>query len=588
MSNGNDVGVERKQQQDPFAQKQPEACKPEPQGRLGDTWPITIPEQVVGSTHDFEFPAPRNLSSLGAVGMMTIDGASDLKADWGAPIAVPGMGSGPLKLTYAPTTVGEKHATLTLVMKWEDGHVEKRAIQVNARARKLDDVPDAEKAAPKKSPAAAPTGPAPADRPMMVGEGQSWMDAHDSFDGLMREQALGVRLVADESTKFKPKPADRSIWQDLAEIAFQLGTGAVAGLVARFVASRVSSAIVGAEHVASAARQGEAQIASAERSAAAAKGSPVEESAANDAVVAAKVGNYANADAAKHAKFAQAEVGTATGMAVSTAITKTANEIRGPQGGGGAPATTTEPQAAVATSPDAELAFFSDQSSMIGALNTAGAKQLNAVIADVLKRHPDIATDIVDGVTAGLAEATKGAKERQAANTSAQFMTYLARTNLGTEQVSTPDGARTVTDMSEQRSRGSSRLEPSGLAAGVLEIVCDYHRGGDVRVTDARAHNVSWMVAKRLLDKRLASSGVPMRLSLYGGGTIITRDEAGRVRVSGTLDMTPPYREEQQIREAERILNVVMSKSLADWGIPQIHTNDVTQCPDPTHESKKA
>jgi hypothetical protein len=423
---------------------------------------------------------------------------------------------------------------------------------------------------------------------MMVGEGHSWMNAYNAWVGMMSEQYEGVHLVARESTHFKPKPAERSIWQDLAEIAFQLGTGAVAGLVARFVASRVSSAIVGAEHVAAAAQQGEAQIASAEKAAAAAKGSQVEEHAANEGVIAAKVGNYANEDAAKHAKFAQGEVGSATAMAVSTAITRTANEIRGPQAGSAAPAPTAETQSQEPTSPDTEIAFFSDQYSMVNALRTAGAERLNDVVDEQLRKHPDIAKDLVDGIKLGLMDATKEAKERQAANTSAQFMTYLARTNLGTEQVSTPDGPRTVTDMAEQRSSGRSKLEPAGLAAGVLEIVCDYHRGGDVRVTDARAHNVSWMVVKRLIDKRLANSGIPMRLSLYGGATIITRDEAGRVRVSGTLEMTPPYREEQQIREAERILNVVLSKSLAEWGVPQIHTNDATQGPDHTQESKKA
>jgi hypothetical protein len=565
-------------------------------GRMGETWPVTIPEQVVGSTHGFEFAAPRNLSALDAIGVVTVDGSTELHADW-APIKFPGMGDGPMKLTFSPTSAGEHHATLIFVMKWDDGHVERRSIQVNARARKLDDVPASSTPLVSPQHSKSPNAPKSPDRPLMVDVANGWLNADLTFASLTKEQADGVDLVATESKEFKPMPAERSLWQDLAEIAFQLGTGAVAGLVTRFVTSRVASAIVGAEHVATAAEKGEEAIAAAEKAAGAAKGDVVEEREANQRVVAAKVGNYANADAARHAKFAQGEIGSAVGMAVSTAITKTANEIHGAQSApGGATSgkttgttTTTETSTTTprpAASADGRIAFFSEQTSMIGALASAGGRQLNGVLAEQIKQHPDIANDLIQGVMEGLDEAKTDAKERQAATTSAQFMTYVARTNLGTQKLDTPAGQQTVTDMTEQRGHGDSLLEPASLASGVLEIVCDYQRG-QVRVVDARAQNVSWLVANRLLDKPLVKSGIPMRVSLHGGGTIITRDEAGRVRVSGTLELAAPGGEEQQVREAERILDVVFAKSLADWGVPQIHTDDATQGPDPKKESKK-
>lgn len=556
-------------------------------GRMGETWPVTIPEQVVGSTHQFEFAAPRNLSALDAIGVVTVDGSTELHADW-APIKFPGMGDGPMKLTFSPTSTGEHHATLIVVMKWNDGHVERRTIQVNARARKLDDVPASSTPLVSPKHSKSPDAPKSPDRPLMVDAMKDWLNADNAFSSLTTEQAAGVDLVATESKEFKPMPAERSLWQDLAEIAFQLGTGAVAGLVTRFVTARVASAIVGAEHAAAAAEKGEEAIAAAEKAAGAAKGDVVEEREANHRVVAAKVGNYADADAARHAKFAQGEIGSAVGMAVSTSITKTANEIHGaqsaPVGATSGKATGTTPHPAA--SADGRIAFFSEQTSMIGALASAGARRLNGVLAEQIKQHPDIADDLMQGVMEGLDEAKTDAKERQAAKTSAQFMTYVARTNLGTQKLDTPAGQQTVTDMTEQRGHGDSLLEPASLASGVLEIVCDYQRG-QVRVLDARAQNVSWLVANRLLDKPLVKSGIPMRVSLHGGGTIITRDEAGRVRVSGTLELAAPGGEEQQVREAERILDVVFAKSLADWGVPQIHTNDATQGPDPKKESKK-
>ena len=91
MSNGTTFEAAPKREHDPFAPKQPDVCSPEPQGRLGAVWPIVIPEQVVGSVHQFEFPAPRNLSPLGAFGVVSMDGSGDLKVfsktlkDWGVP-----------------------------------------------------------------------------------------------------------------------------------------------------------------------------------------------------------------------------------------------------------------------------------------------------------------------------------------------------------------------------------------------------------------------------------------------------------------------------------------------------------------------
>ena len=584
MSNGNDVSPAP--QQSALAPKQADVSQAPAEGRMGETWPITIPEQVVGSSHEFEFPAPRNLSALGAVGVVSVEGSSELHAEFGKPRAFPGMGSGPLKLTYSPTSVGEKHATLVLVMRWEDGHSERRTILVNARARKLDEAPESQtNSAVSKHNKAPKAAPAP-DRVLTVDSQRGWNDAMLAYQAMMAEQSKGVDLVATESQKFKPKPAERSLWQDLAEIAFQLGTGAVAGLVARLVASRVSRAIVGAEHAAAAAKRGEEEIATAEKAAKAARGDVVEEREASRTLVAAKIGNYANADAAKHAKFAEGEVGSAVGNAVSTSITRTAYEIRGGQSADGAADSQQGTKSPV--SADGEIAFFSEQTSMIGDLADSGGERLNAELAEYIKQHPEIAGEVMQGVKDALHEAKAGAKERQATSTSAQFMTYLARTNLGTEKLDTADGSKNVTDMTEQRGAGRSMFEPAGLATGVLEIACDYKRGGQVNVTDARARNVSWLVVNRLLDKRLAESGIPMRLSLSGGTTIITRDEAGRVRVAGMLDLAPPHTEAQQVREAERILNVVLSKSLAEWGVPQIHTNDATQGADPKKDTKNA
>jgi hypothetical protein len=584
VSNGTTFEAAPKREHDPFAPKQPDVCSPEPQGRLGAVWPIVIPEQVVGSVHQFEFPAPRNLSPLGAFGVVSMDGSGDLKAGWGVPAAVPGMGTGPLRVTYAPTSAGVQRSTLTLVMKWEDGHVEQRTIQVVAQARSLNDLTASEVAirqANREQPKPAVEQKAP-DRNIGYNGTESWNNVTAAYLQLMGEQRGGIDLVERESQKFKPKPAERSAWEDIAELAFQLGTGAIGGLVAKFVASRVSKALVDAERLAKVAKDGEAGIAAAEKVALAAKGSPVDSRLADQEVIAKKVDNYANKTAAAHAAFAEGEVSSLTSAAVSKVFSSVASEIRGLSASGAGAAT-------APASADAVLAFFSEQFSMNRALERTGRERLNAVIAEQGKRHPDIAPQIMTGIAHGFDDAVDAqAKQKQAAITSAQFMTYLARTSLGTETIDTPHGSEVVTDMSLQRSHGDSVLEPAPLSAGVLEIACDYQYGGNVRVYDARANQVSHLIVNRLLDQHLAHSGIPIRVSIHGGLTMITRDEAGRVRVKGLPMVGPPYREEQRIQEAERILHIVFSKTLKDWGVAQIHTNDASQGPDPKPAKRHA
>ncbi len=585
MSNGTTFEAAPKREHDPFEPKQPDVCSPEPQGRLGAVWPIVIPEQVVGSVHQFEFPAPRNLSPLGAFGVVSMDGSGDLKAGWGVPAAVPGMGTGPLRVTYAPTSAGVQRSTLTLVMKWEDGHVEQRTIQVVAQARSLNDLTASEVAirqANREQPKPAVEQKAP-DRSLTADGKESWDNVKLAYGQLMGEQRGGIDLVERESQKFKPKPAERSAWQDIAELAFQLGTGAIGGLAAKFVASRVSKALVGAEQLAKAAKDGDLEIAAAEKVALAAKGSPVDARLADQAVIAKKVGNFARQDAAVHSAFVEGEISSLTSAAVSKVFATVASEIRG-LNASGADGTGASPASA-----DAELAFFSEQFSMNRALQRTGGERLNALVAEQIKRHPDIAPSILNGIAQGFDDAVNAqAKQKQATITAAQFMTYLARTNLGAETINTPHGSEVVTDMSLQRSHGDSVLEPAPLSAGVLEIVCDYQYGGNVRVNDARANQVSHLIVNRLLDQHLAHSGIPIRVSIHGGLTMITRDEAGRVRIKGLPMVGAPYREEQRIQEAERILHIVFSKSLKDWGVAQIHTNDASQGPDPKPAKRHA
>lgn len=143
MSSGDELG--RKPQPKDALTLDPQVCAPEPEGRLDKIWPVDLGEQVVGSKHEFEVPPPRNLSSVAAVGQASVSGSSDVSVAWPMSMLGAGVLSGPLRLTYAPSAAGVQRATLTLIVKWTDGHVETRHVQVTARARAIEGAPESHK-----------------------------------------------------------------------------------------------------------------------------------------------------------------------------------------------------------------------------------------------------------------------------------------------------------------------------------------------------------------------------------------------------------------------------------------------------------
>lgn len=583
MSDGDNVHGRQTGERAPLALNEPEVCKPESKGgRLDSVWPIDLGEQVVGSRHEFEIAPPRNLSQIAAVGTASLTGASDISVQWSSPAMIPAVATGPLKLTFAPTSEGVRKATLMLVVHWTDGHVETRSVQVTARARTLDAAPHgaASPTATRKGEHLRVDGPKAPDVPMTADATAQWMNVSGSHHALMSEQKEGVSVIEKEAQKFKAPPAERTLWQELAELAFNIGTSGLASIVSKYISARITKIFVSSDPATRAAEAGKRAIDAAEqRRSEPFYGGPDEIEAHQRVVIAKRVGNYAGEDAAKHTKAIETEVSTQLGAAVSRSLTTAATVARGPQPvgdkkGGGDNA---EPEST--TSDDLEIAFFSDQRSMITRAETEARKSLNSLLAEHTKRQPDYAKELMEGVSTGLDEAALEAKEKQAAATAQQFMAYMARVKVGTEDVKAGGKTKTVTDMGPQREY--ENLEAPSLAAGVLEIVVDHDpTSGSISVGGARVNDISRLIANRLRAVPLAGSGVPLRLSLHHGATIITQDEAGRVRVGGSpLVLKGPHTEAQQIREAERILRIVLSKTLAQWGLDQIHTNDASPVP---------
>lgn len=110
---------------------------------------IELPEQVIGSAHDFQIPLPLNLdaSGRGVVMRMKVEGEGmRLGADTlQQPSLFGSMAHGPsipsVPLVFHPSHPGRFPATVQVNGTWEDGHVEEGTVAIVASARLPEEAP---------------------------------------------------------------------------------------------------------------------------------------------------------------------------------------------------------------------------------------------------------------------------------------------------------------------------------------------------------------------------------------------------------------------------------------------------------------
>lgn len=74
--------------QNPLALNQTQQQPAASNGRLDDLSPVDLGEQVIGSVHEFEVPAPRNSSTVAAVGKASLHGALGMTVAWPNPALI--------------------------------------------------------------------------------------------------------------------------------------------------------------------------------------------------------------------------------------------------------------------------------------------------------------------------------------------------------------------------------------------------------------------------------------------------------------------------------------------------------------------
>jgi hypothetical protein len=495
-----------------------------------------VGEQIVGSDHWFDIGVARVIgeTNLEAAVVRRIEGVGESRV---APVGTPSelrLGSGeeafatddhparlggglinseltvPLRVRFRPQRTGRFRAELVVQHRWDNGHVDEQRMTVTGGARRLDEAPEQPAPAPTSAP--KPLDPALTTvepTAMQVGKLDTAVGrAADAADALANRQRDGLKDAEGYILGGKPNVPKPPWYAGLADLAILMGVGGVAQIVSKLLAAKIVGSLAGSEGA----------------------GKRIE-----DGVSAALKDGLKGA--------------------AKTAITQTG-----------------EADSAAHSSGDVVVDFFSRQRTILTNLavkNKDIVRTEQERLLPALGTQPDAVLALFQKLKETFAAAGDGAQETQRISTISQWLVGLGREKAGT-QVATRDGVEvgTVTNMSPYF------LVKDG-AAGILELhvtnPVDNLAIDRLQPTRAWLQGVASAAAQELNGADLAALGIPVKVVVQfpRHTTVITRDEAGRVRVHGRLpnraavDLT----EEQRNLDARAICELLLARPLASWGL---------------------
>jgi hypothetical protein len=556
-------------------------------------------EQIVGSSHEHQFLLPINLhadwarAEIGLKGAgFTLDSATQVSLSptsnkdfwtWHS-------GYSP-RITFSPTRPGRYSAVLTVAVEWPDGQIEHKALTITATARNLDQVgKDGERE----------EDDSPVDRAQArdIADGKKVSDAlgklsmkdsvatpeqSRSFNLAVNEAAsraqhlylaqdAGVKIIEDEASRYKEKAKEinSSFWNDLAAVALQMAAGGAANALAKAVAPRVVAAMGKAVSRLT---------------------SPRSETKSKDEMSPEEhFLDQLEASTKKDVAGELPKLGLFTGDAVRTGIKLIMGEAvdaltgKGEPKGGDARAK----RAGAGHSTNGEIDFFAEQHAALRAafagyegLIYDQARQFSPIV-DVA---PVEAIEAVQALGEGFDAAKPEAEQAQANATAPQWIALVARSELGEDAIDekkdlAPDvDAEKVADYTTDMAglRGSHTME----GKGVLDLTLD-KQGPGGRVVRARLLGISKSIVARIDTIPMRDLRIPIRLILgtnLDKPTVVTIDEAGRIRASGDYEQLANHHdaadsassEAQAYRGTEALVDRLLDGTLASLGVTVEH-----------------
>ena len=504
-----------------------------------------VGEQIVGSDHLFELAAPFNVGvhTGPAAVVADIEGDPSFTCAWQRDLEESGtlhdaslqeQLSHPIRVRFAPTRTDVMQATLMVRARWADGHEERQRLLVTGRARALDEAPTpdpAEVAHERDQERAVAEQHAKEEQLYQTG---AWRHGHTAdgpradFEHASDDAALAARSLADrqhigvdaafhEVRGYRPPPVPEPLWATLAKFALSIACDAIADVVAKHVAMKVGEAIVNASIK----------------------------------------------------KDSQIVVGLAS--VVKDAMKLAAKEVIGRMPAGSSETLSSDPVSA----------FLEAQQTAVTALSDENYKRVSdkaSYMAPLLATDPRAAIDGMKVLEQTFRDSEPLAEQRQREATVSQWFAFKARIENGYEEL---PADLVVTDLDDARPAHAA-VFPAPLS-GLIDIGVDVDHG-PARPVSAYAVGIAQAAADDVTRVNLADAHVPVRLILgweQPEPTIVTRDESGRVRVSGDLRRLATFNERGQVpadeiqaeRAARLVCDTVLARTLEEWHV-QLLTDD--------------
>jgi hypothetical protein len=492
-------------------------------------------EQIVDSAHEFELVRPRitareKLPATAIVSIAPAEIARSRPADGElqdrlseqrrmqafSPVAVSHevRGDESIPLKFWPRFGGDHEADVNVLLRWSDDVVDQRTIRVHGRARRLNDAPETPlgETSGKRGIESEPQLPT-ADLSNVreihkTGLSNAYELAKVAVGGLARAQLAGLTTALKEADSYERKPPKATWWDTLAEFAITAAIGSVANVASKAVGAWLAPKLAKLEPLTGLQKRGD------------------------------------------FSKYTDAAVTDGVKDALKLAGKKAL--IAGPKGTGG--------------SSNGMIAFFETQQKALNALigtNEAYVVREHERLQHLLVEDPERAIAIMSSLEHGFGPETQGsATNAQTLHSVAQWISVCGRSENGSE------AARVNGEQ-----RGTTKLNwATGATRGVLRIRAKID-GHVVSVTSASMDGVSQEIGDRMRTQDLSTLPIPIVILATGGGgtSFITRDEVGRVRVSGR-----PDHEAQNHRDSQELCDRVLAKTLDVWGVKHVVTDDAT------------
>lgn len=506
---------------------------------------IDLGEQVVGSRESFDLFVPRvsdrfvgTAVVVGSIGGTSsrMSGAGPLHSTdhfdameraafavesgpGGAPVVLDTRAMRAIRVQFSPRHPGRYDAMINLRLHWSDGLVTEQAVYVTGRARALTDVPSQRTTSePTRVDAGRHQAPSPVANETPDGVGLQTLinQARDSAGGLAEAQRNGVVTAEAESESFRGMVPKAAWWAVLAEVAISMGVAGIAGIVAKSMAQSIASRVL------------------------------------RDAT-----------DPTKTPLFTGLADGIKDGLKGAAKQT-----IPLPGRAGKAPPATAPESRTEEASSNARIDFWDRQRGLLAQVSMDNRKLVTDTAKD-LTRLPAADQLLAMGALADALEAARlaHATRHQQFASETQWVSGIAQASLGHDVQVAGQASRAVTELRYVRDGN-----PFVVRNGLLQITVAEGDGQTLRVGAASIRGVSQEIADQLWKRPLHGVAIPILVTVTGdaGAMTITRNEAGGIRAQGS------GAEPTLIRRATEILHQVLGRSLEQWQLPAIETNDAT------------